>query len=229
MPVILTVEDDVDLAQLNARLLRRQGYEVLVANNIAEARILAGEKRLDLLILDIQLPDGDGLSLCRELQMHSDAPVLFLTGMTETEDRITGLMSGGDYYLTKPYEKSEFLAVVQSLLRRAEQTRERIAWASVVTKGSLTLKLNERKAYVNERDALLTSKEFTILAMLVQNEGRELKYDQLYEAVWGVSMNDNPTALRKQISRIKKKLDEENALDFAIFNEHGVGYTFSAV
>ena len=229
MSVILTVEDDVDLSQLNARLLRRQGYEVHIAHNVAEAHALADERKFDLLILDIQLPDGDGLSLCKDLQAISDAPVLFLTGLTETEDRIAGLQSGGDYYLTKPYEKNEFLAVVQSLLRRAVQTRDRITWASSVTRGSLTLKLSERKALVNGRDAQLTSKEFTILAMLVQNEGKELKYEELYEAVWGVSMNENPTALRKQISRIKKKLDEENAIDFAIFNEHGIGYTFSSV
>lgn len=229
MSVILTVEDDVDLSQLNARLLRRQGYEVHIAHNVAEAHALADERKFDLLILDIQLPDGDGLSLCKDLQAVSDAPVLFLTGLTETEDRIAGLQSGGDYYLTKPYEKNEFLAVVQSLLRRAVQTRDRITWASSVTRGSLTLKLSERKALVNGRDAQLTSKEFTILAMLVQNEGKELKYEELYEAVWGVSMNENPTALRKQISRIKKKLDEENAIDFAIFNEHGIGYTFSSV
>ena len=226
MPVILTVEDDVDLAQLNARLLERQGYEVVIAYNAAEARTLFHEVKPDLLVLDIQLPDGDGLSLCEEFRRDTDSPILFLTGMTETEDKVTGLESGGDYYLTKPYDKSEFLAVVQRLIIKEEHTRKRISGNSVIEKGSLTLNLDEKKAYIDDCDAGLTLKEFAILALLIKSEGRELTYEYLYENVWGTTMNNNPTALRKQVSRMKKKIDENNAKDFAIFNEHGIGYTF---
>jgi len=229
MPRILIVEDDVDLAQLNARLLTRRGYEVLVAHTAADARKLASEHSPDLLILDIQLPDGDGLALCTEFRLGTDAPILFVSGITMTTKRITGLQAGGDYYLTKPYDKDEFLAVVQSLLRRVTQTSARIASATVIDKGTLVLKLSERKATVNGVDAELSSKEFAILALLVQHEGHELSYDNIYENVWGAQMNSNPTALRKQISRLKKKLDEDNAKDFAIFNEHGKGYTFSVM
>ena len=226
LPVILTVEDDVDLAQLNARLLRRQGYDVLVAYSISEARALIKDIKPDMFILDIQLPDGDGMSLCKELRMDSDAPILFLTGMTETEDKVTGLGAGGDYYITKPYDKSEFLAVVRRLILKEEQMRDRIAGSSIIEKGSLTLNIDERKAYINGEDAGLAPKEFAILALMVKNEGKELTYEYLYKNVWGVSMNNNPTALRKQVSRMKKKIDENNAKDFAIFNEHGIGYTF---
>lgn len=227
MPVILTVEDDVDLAELNARLLRRQGYEVLIAHNTSEARSYYRVKKPDLMILDIQLPDGDGLSLCEEFRRDTVAPILFLTGMNETVEKITGLKAGGDYYLTKPYDRNELLAIVQRLIRKEEQTRERIAESVVIAKGSLTLNIEERKAYVNGRDAELAPKEFAILALMVKNEGKELTFEYLYESVWGVSMNNNPTALRKQISRMKKKLDENNAKDFAIYNEHGKGYTFT--
>lgn len=229
MGCILAVEDDADLAQLNARLLRRQGYEVHIAFGAAQARALAREKKPDLIILDIQLPDGNGLSLCEEFRKDTETAILFLTGMSDTNDKITGLETGGDYYLTKPYDINEFLTVVRNLLRRVEQTREKIAEASVISKGALTLRLNERKAFIGGRDAELTPKEFAILMILVQSEGNELPYDHLYEAVWGMPMNGNPTALRKQISRIKKKLGEDGAQDFAIFNEHGVGYTFSMV
>ena len=227
MAVILTVEDDVELAQFNARLLMRQGYAVLVAHTADEARAFASERAPDLLILDVQLPDGNGMELCAELRAGTDAPILFLTGMAGTSDKVAGLRTGGDYYLTKPYDKDEFLAVVNSLLRRASRTHERLTEAAMIEKGSLVLMLSDRKAFINERDAGLTPKEFAILALLVQNEGKELSYEQIYETVWGTQLNNNPSALRKQISRIKKKIDEENAKDFAIFNEHGVGYTFT--
>ena len=227
MPVILTVEDDKVLSQLNARLLKRQGYDVLSAYTAAEARELAADSDPDLLILDVMLPDGDGLSLCSEFRATTDAPILFLTGRTEVSDKINGLHTGGDYYLTKPYDKEEFLAVVETLLRRASQNREKLEGVAVITKGSISLKVNERKALVDGVDAALTAKEFAILHLLVQNEGKELSYESIYETVWGAPMYGDLVALRKQVSRLKKKLDENNARDFAIFNDHGKGYTFS--
>ena len=227
--LILIVEDDAEMAQLNARLLKRRGYDVLVAYNAAQARLIVQEhnKTPDLFVLDVGLPDGDGFSLCREFRRGNDAPVLYLTGRTETEDKIKGLGAGGDYYLTKPYDRNEFLAVVKSLLRRAEQARKKVDEASVITKGPLTLKLAESKAYIDGHDAELSSKEFAVLLILVQNEDKEVSYEQLYESVWGMPMHQNTSALRQQISRLKKKLDEENAEDFAIFTEQGRGYTFT--
>ena len=122
-PTILIVEDDVDMARLNAKLLKRRGYDAMAAYTAAEARSLVREVKPDLFVLDIGLPDGCGLSLCKEFQECSDAPVLFLTGRASTQDKVSGLKMGGDYYLTKPFDNTEFLAVVESLLRRTEKTR----------------------------------------------------------------------------------------------------------
>lgn len=226
-PLILIVEDDEDMAQFNARLLQRQGYSTVVAYTAAEARLLFQENQPDLFVLDVVLPDGDGLSLCKEFRQKSDEPVLFLTGRSEISDKITGLRTGGDYYLTKPYNRNEFVAVIQSLLRRKEQTRKKIDEAFVIKRGPLTLLLSERKAYVSERDTALTPKEFAVLLMLVQNEDKEVSYEAIYEKVWGTPMNNDVNALRQQILRLRKKLDEENTDDFSIFNEHGRGYTFT--
>ena len=228
-PLILIVEDDEEMARFNARMLKRGGYDALVAHNAAEARTLARcrERKPDLFVLDIELPDGDGLSLCKELRSDNDAPVLFLTGRKKLEDRVIGLDTGGDYYLTKPYVMEEFMAVVQSLLRRAEQTRKKIAEATVITRGSLSLHLPQSKALVNGRDAELTPKEFAVLLLLAQNEDRELTAKEIYEHVWGTTMNNDPNAIRLHISRLKKKLDEENSNDFSILTEYGGGYTFT--
>jgi DNA-binding response OmpR family regulator len=180
-PSILIVEDDEELARLNARFLTRKGYEVLIAPNAAEARALAREHRPDLFVLDVVLPDGDGFSLCEEFRGAGDAPVLFLTGEKELASRVAGLDAGGDYYLTKPYDRDEFSAVIQSLLRRAEETRKKIAEAAVIARGPLELQIALGRAFVNGRDAELTQKEFAVLLTLVQNEDKELAGEAIYE------------------------------------------------
>ena len=225
-PLIILVEDDVELARLNARLLKRQGYDVQIAYTAAEAETLVDATSPDLFVLDITLPDGNGLSLCEKFRKFTDAPVLFLTGKTETTDKVLGLSAGGDYYLTKPVEKNEFLAVIESLLRRTKWTNEKVTEAAVITRGPLTLKLAESKAYVDDRDAGLTRKEFLLLLMLVQNEDKELTSEQLYEGVWN-SLYIDPGIIRKHISLLRKKLQEENTDSFSILNEYGSGYTFT--
>jgi len=224
--VILIVEDDVEMARLNARLLKRRGYDVLTAGTAAEARSFFRED-IDLFVLDVGLPDGSGFSLCEEFRMVTDAPVLFLTGKSDTEDKVMGLRTGGDYYLTKPYDANELLAVVQSLLRRREQNQKKISEVSVIRRGPLTVRINENKVFIGERDAGLTPKEFTVLMILLQNEDREVSYETIYEHVWKAPMYGDSSALRQQISRLKRKLDEENTDEFAIVNEHGRGYTFT--
>ena len=227
--LIMIVEDDENMAQLNARLLKRHGYDVMVAFTAADARAAAADRKPDMFVLDIELPDGNGLALCREFREDSDAPVLFLTGRVETSDKVTGFRNGGDYYLTKPYDKNEFIAIVQSLLRRMEQTRKNIDDAFVISKGAITLKISERKAYVDGHDAGLTPKEFAVLLILIQNEDTEVPYETIYERVWGMAMNNDVNALRQQILRLRKKLNEENTDSFSIVNGHRKGYTFTTM
>ena len=225
-PLLMIVEDDVEAARLNARLLRRRGYEVLVANSASEAYALVKEHTPDLFILDIILPDGDGLSLCAEFRKKSDAPILFLTGKKSTDDRIAGLSGGGDYYLTKPHDPEELMVVVQRLLERAQQAHQKLLEASSITCGQLMLSITERKALVNGLDAGLSPKEFAVLLLMVQNRGVELASESIYEQVWNAPMHGNTGALRVLITRLKKKLDEENTDDFSIVSSHGKGYMF---
>ena len=226
-PLILIVEDDEEMARLNARLLRRLGYNTQTAYNAAKARELFQTEQYDLIVLDVVLPDGDGNTLCAEFRQISDAPALFLTGRTAIKDRIKGLDKGGDYYLTKPYDREEFIAVVKSLLRRAEQTKKKVDEAFVIDCGSLTLMLTERKALVDDRDAGLTNKEFDILLLLVQNEDKKLSNETIYQSVWGHEMNIDTGIIRKHMSMIKKKLDAENTDSFDIVTGYGGGYTFT--
>jgi len=226
-PLIMIVEDDAETAMLNARMLKRRGNEVVVANSIADAKTLIKDNTPDLFVLDIVLPDGDGLALCKELRQRNDAPILFLTGKKSTEDKIAGLSQGGDYFLTKPYSVDEFLVVVERLLQRTAETQKKISEASEIKRGALTLNLHQRAAFVNGCDAVLTHKEFSVLLILVQNEGMEIASEEIYERVWNSPMHGDSGALRVQIARLKKKLDEENADDFSILHIHSKGYMFT--
>ncbi|MCL2146196.1 MAG: response regulator transcription factor [Synergistaceae bacterium] len=225
-PLILIVEDDVEMANLNARFLERKGYDVLVAYTAAEARSKNLNNEPDVYVLDIILPDGDGLSLCKEFRKNTEAQFMFLTGKTQINDRITGLETGGDYYMTKPYDRNEFLAVIQCLLRRADRERKMVAEVAEIEKGPLTLQILEGRAYIDGRDADLTQKEFAVLLLLAQNEGKELSGEFIYKNVWKSEMIIDTGLVRKAISQIKKKLDADEIDDFSIHTRYGGGYTF---
>jgi len=226
-PLILIVEDDEDTALLNKRMLTRRGYDVHVASNAFEARALASELKPDLFVLDIVLPDGDGLTLCNEFRERSDAPILFLTGKKSTEDRIAGLSEGGDYYLTKPYDADEFLAIINRLVQRTQQVNKKISEASIITRGSLTLNIPLRSALVGEEDVGLSSTQFALLLHLVQNEDMVQTSEELFQSVWNTPMGGNSGALRAQMARLKKRLGEDDTDDFSIQYVHGKGYKFT--
>ena len=124
--LILMVEDEEQVLNTNCRMLRRRGYDVRTAQTAAEACHQLEEQLPDLLILDIMLPDGNGLDICRRFREKTMNPVLFLTGKSDIRDRVEGLQQGGDYYLTKPYNFDEFLAVIQMLLERQKRMEEKI-------------------------------------------------------------------------------------------------------
>jgi len=226
-PLIMIVEDDEETARLNKRMLMRRGYDVQTAFNAGQARMYIREHRPDLIVLDIILPDGCGLALCKEFRLNHDIPILFLTGKKSIQDRVAGLIGGGDYYLTKPYSVEELVAVVERLLVRTAQTQEKIDEASVIKRGSLTLKIPQSLALVNGRDIGLTNKEFAVLLLLVQNQGVMLKSEAIYKSIWNTPMNKDSTALRVQMTRMKKKLNEENTDDFTIIYVQGKGYMFT--
>ena len=143
--LILMVEDEEQVLNTNCRMLRRRGYEVRTAQTVSEVYHQLEEQLPDLLILDIMLPDGNGLDICRRFREKTMNPVLFLTGKSDIRDKVEGLQQGGDYYLTKPYNFDEFLAVIQMLLERQkrieEKIKEKFQASHQITIGSLRLDL----------------------------------------------------------------------------------------
>ena len=229
--LILIVEDDEDTARLNARMLNRRGHEVLIAYDAVGARDYMRDRSPELYVLDIELPDGDGITLCDEIRRDGDAPVLFLSGRKSLDDKVSGMAAGGDYYLTKPYHMDEFIAVTERLLRKECHIKRKmeaaVREATEIIRGPLRLNIPQGRAYIDGVCVDLTPKEFAILLLLVQNEDRELSGEFIYMNVWGTVMNNDSTAIRLHISRLKKKLGAPKTDGISILTGYGGGYTFT--
>ncbi len=224
---ILIVEDEPEVLNINARMLRRRGYDVITASSAEESRRCMSRAIPDMLILDIMLPDGSGYDICGEFRLISDNPVIFLTGKNEISDKVKGLDRGGDYYLTKPYSFDELLAVTERLLTRHFKVKEKHERFEHITKGSITLDLSKNKAFVSGKDVGLTMKEFALLLLLMKNEDKIFSPNELYELVWGSPSVDDTRTIRFHMGNLKKKIRTENAEDYDIISIYGKGYCFT--
>lgn len=184
---VLLVEDNEKILQGNKRMLEWEGYAVSEAMNLCEARVQTAARRPDVIILDIMLPDGSGLDFVQELRQSKNAgiPILLLSGLTAQEDILHGLRSGGDDYLTKPYDFEILLVRMEALLRRAGRVPEK------VIHGRLTLDVTAGIALMDGVDLLLAKKEFALLLIFVQNPERMIDGEYLYERVWKAPMESD--------------------------------------
>lgn len=221
--VILLVEDDINILRTNSRILKREGFEVLCANNLASARKLLETNVPDALVLDIMLPDGSGLDFCQEIRPKTLAPVLFLTALDEKSEIINGLVAGGNDYITKPYDIDEFLARIKAQISLARMNRESSRTNELLDYGPLSLDLSTTQVFLNKTDMLLSPREFAVLYFLLKNEGVILSTREIYEEVWKQPMVNNPSALWKCISRLKSKLEISNG-SVSLTNYRNEGY-----
>jgi len=217
MSFILLVEDNKEIMHGNRRLFELEGYDTASALTLAEARASINGRRPDAIVLDIMLPDGSGLDFMRELRgsEHAGIPILLLTGLATKEAILRGLKSGGDDYLTKPYDFDELLARAGALLRRAARVPE------VIAKGRLSLDVTAGVAMLDGKDILLTQKEFALLLVFVQNEGRCIGAEYLYEKIWKAPIMDDDNAVKTAVSKLRRKLGGSG---YAILAERGEGY-----
>ena len=216
---ILLIEDNPAVLKANQRLFTMHNYHVLTAQSLAEAQAHIQISQPDLLVLDIMLPDGSGLEFCRNLRRTMSVPVLFLTALGTKSMVVKGLRTGGDDYLTKPYHMQELLARAETLLRRA-------APQTIIERGPLRLDITAMRAFVNGEDAMLTPREFSVLHLLVTNEGNELSTERIYRSAWGQNATSDTRAVRTQISRLRTKLKMNEHDTFSISAERGKGYVF---
>jgi DNA-binding response OmpR family regulator len=216
---ILVVEDEESIASFVAAYLRKDGYEVKATASGREALTLVHSEKPALVVLDLMLPDMDGLEVCRRIRATADVPVLILTARDDDMDKIVGLEIGADDYLTKPFNPRELVARVRAILRRSSGDRERRE-DEVLEYGELRLDAGRRECWVGETEIQLAPKEFDLLWELVDHRGLVLTRDQLLERVWGYTFAGDTRTVDVHVRQLRRKLGDASP----IVTVWGVGY-----
>ena len=218
---ILIIEDDSDLAFITRDMLENYGYEVEIAGSCEEAFDLLTDRQFKLLLMDINLPDGSGFDVCRELRRMSGVPVLFASARTSEDDKIKGLDMGGDDYLAKPYSLRELLARVNALIRRAYGEGED---APVYEFGKIKVDVSMRTVVKDGTEVKLALREFDLLAYLCAHANQALSKDELLHEVWGAFSEVESATVAVHIRWLREKLEEDPAKPEYIKTVRGIGY-----
>ena len=215
---MLIVEDESSIASFVSLYLKKAGYDVEVAASGSEA-LEKAEKSPSLIVLDLMLPDMDGIDVCRRLRKRSDVPILMLTARDEDIDKIIGLEVGADDYMTKPFNPRELVARIKSILRRATPER-REAETAELRHGELVINSGRREVKVGETEIQLAPKEFDLLWELLDHRGIVLTRDQLLERVWGYTFAGDTRTVDVHVRQLRRKLGDASP----IVTVWGVGY-----
>lgn len=219
---VLVVDDEVNIAELLSMALRYEGWEVRTAHTGTKAVQEARDLEPDAVVLDIMLPDFDGLEVLRRMRGPlPDVPVLFLTAKDAVEDRVAGLTAGGDDYVTKPFSLEEVVARLRALMRRAGTSRA-VEDRNVLEVGDLTLDEDSREVFRGDDEIVLTATEFELLRFLMRNPRRVLSKAQILDRVWNYDFGGQANVVELYISYLRKKIDAGR--EPMIHTMRGAGY-----
>jgi len=219
---ILLVDDEPTLLETLAWNLQNAGYRIITARDGASALEQAQATSPDLVVLDLMLPELDGLTVCRSLRQVSDVPILILTARTGELDKIVGLESGADDYMTKPFSLGELQARIRALLRRTRPDRT----GEEVASGNLRLDLVSRRATLADEDLTLSPKEFSLLVELMRHRGAVLSRDLLLTRVWGYDFYGDTRTVDVHVRWLREKIEQDPANPQRISTVRGIGYRF---
>ena len=224
---ILVVDDEKEIRDLVGIYLRNEGYEVMLAGTGVEALKMIQEQKLDLIVLDVMMPEVNGIDACMEIRKTSNVPIIMLSAKTEDIDKIMGLSVGADDYLAKPFNPLELIARVKAQLRRFTKlnafSKER---EDLLEEDELTMDLADGKVYKNGIEIPLTPTEYGILKLLWVNKGITFKTETIYERVWGQPYFENNNTVMVHIRKLREKIEENPRDPMYVFTVWGVGYKF---
>ena len=226
MKTILLVDDELKILRLARDYLEHAGFTVLITETGTNALAIARQSRPDLIVLDLGLPDLDGLDVARALRKESNVPIIMLTARGDESDKLVGLELGADDYLTKPFSPKELVARVRAVLRRTENLQSSPGRERIRT-GDLTLDLPRMRVTLGQRQVELTPTEFELLAALAGQPGRIFTRAQLLDAVRGVAFESYERAIDAHIKNIRRKLEPDPREPRYILTVYGVGYKFA--
>ena len=215
---ILIVEDDVNIRNMTAFYLKKEGFIVHEAETGDDALTIVNEQIIDLVILDVMLPEKDGWEVCREIRKTHDTPILMVTAKREIDERIKGLELGADDYITKPFDPLELVARVKAMLRRA-----RITASKWIQFGNTTLDADSYTVRTEIKTIKLPPKEFELLYQLASYPSQIFTRNQLIERIWGMDYDGDDRTVDVHIKRLRKRLDVQT-IDFQITTVRGLGY-----
>ena len=224
---VLIVEDEPDIRKTIDYNLSKESFKVVQAESITEGEKALAENKVDVIILDLMLPDGSGLTLCRDIKSDAKTkhiPVIILTAKTEEVDRVVGFELGADDYVTKPFSVRELILRVKAILKRSVDSPQQENDISDIEAGDLRLNLDAHQVFVRDEEIALTALEFRLLKHLLDRRGRVQTRDQLLEEVWGYSSDVTTRTVDTHIKRLREKL--LGAGD-CIQTIRGVGYRFA--
>ena len=220
---ILLVEDDTRLAEMVCDYLSEAGYQMSHAADAATGLSMHAGGQFHAVVLDLMLPDGDGLDVCRDIRARGDTPVLILTARGDTMDRVLGLELGADDYLPKPFEPRELLARLKAILRRGRGTEN----TSLMIFGDLEIDGNARKVRLDGEECDLTSYQFQLLSILASHAGRVLSREQIMDLMKGEELEAFDRSIDVHISRIRAAIEEDSKHPRRIITVRGAGYVFA--
>ena len=226
MTRILVVEDEVSFSDPLSYLLRKEGYEVSVAETGPEALEDFARAGADLVLLDLMLPGLSGTEVCRALRQRSNVPVIMLTAKDSEIDKVVGLEIGADDYVTKPYSSRELLARIRAVLRRGQEPEDLLP--STLEAGPVRMDVERHVVSVAGRPTQLPLKEFELLEMLLRNAGRVLTRMQLIDRVWGSDYVGDTKTLDVHVKRLRAKIEPDPAEPRHIVTVRGLGYKFES-
>lgn len=223
---VLIIEDEQSISNLIATVLSANGYDTLVAAQGEEALSLITSHCPDLILLDLGLPDMDGLEILREVRSWSNLPVIVVSARTHEHDKVTALDLGADDYIEKPFGTSELLARIRTAIRhtRTPLNNGGIAQSGKFSVGALTIDYDKHHVLMDGADVHLTLNEFKIVALLGKYAGKVLTYDYMIREIWGPKAKADNQILRVNMANIRRKLEKNPAAPEYIFTEIGVGY-----
>ncbi|MEG0691852.1 MAG: response regulator transcription factor [Oscillospiraceae bacterium] len=222
--VFLVVDDDKQIRSFITFALKAQGYKCIEASKGKDAIQTFIAENIDIIILDLGLPDMDGLDIIRQIRDFSEVPIVVVSGRDQDKEKVEALDVGADDYLTKPFSVNELLARIRVMLRRLEKNVTILP--KVYTFGDLEVNIEKHSVFLEGKEIHLTSMEFKIIETLVQNPGKVLTHSNLLKAVWGSHLESDTQTLRVFMANIRRKIEKSPTNPQYIITEVGVGYRF---
>ena len=218
--VVLVIDDEIQIRRLLRLTLDANGYKVLEAANGQEGLVEAATRRPDIVILDLGLPDMDGVAVLRRLREWSKVPVVVLSVRDRDEDKIAALDNGADDYVTKPFSTPELLVRLRVALRHAQPAEEEVVFRA----GDLVVDLADRRVSVKGQEVRLTATEYSLLRLLIRHAGRVLTHRQILREIWGENAMDQTHYLRVYVARLREKIERVPSHPVLLTTEPGIGY-----